>query len=225
MQVVDDRSAALVADVTTLVSRETADLALDGVEGSNAPEDVGGHGRALDLLIELAADVRPAEREADLLMTPGKRGVGAIAIDLQDACKALEMRLRSLSLAIGSVRQSSKAPSVRTDTVRKLRRQFRGEWQGLLSLQELWRRASLQQPAEYQERTSGGGGARSHTARDIDPDTRGSVRRRIQRRVAASGFRKRSRCHSWRPAKTGLRKVREPDGGDTDAARRWGARL
>lgn len=30
---------------------------------------------------------------------------------------------------------------------------------------------------------------------------------------------------SWRPAKTGLREVREPDGGDTDAARRWGARL
>ena len=103
MQVVDDRSAALVADVTTLVSGETADLALDGVEGSNAPEDVGGHGRALDLLIELAAHVRPAEREADLLMTPGKRGVGAIDIDLQDACKALEMRLRSLGLAIGSV--------------------------------------------------------------------------------------------------------------------------
>jgi hypothetical protein len=36
-------------------------------------------------------------------MTPGKRGIGTIAVDLQDAGKACEMRLGALGLAIASV--------------------------------------------------------------------------------------------------------------------------
>ncbi len=40
--------------------------------------------------------MRPAEREADLLMPPGQRRIGTIAIDLQDARKALQMRCGAL---------------------------------------------------------------------------------------------------------------------------------
>jgi len=66
---VDDRTAALVADAPTLVSGETADIVLDGVEGSNAAQHVGGHGRSLGQLVELTTHVRPAKRKPSLLMT------------------------------------------------------------------------------------------------------------------------------------------------------------
>ena len=47
--------------------------------------------------------MRPAEREADLLMTPGQRRIGTIAVDLQDAGKAGQVRFGSLGLAIAGV--------------------------------------------------------------------------------------------------------------------------
>jgi hypothetical protein len=42
---------------------------LDGVEGSNAAQHVGGHGRSLGQLVELTTHVRPAKRKPSLLMT------------------------------------------------------------------------------------------------------------------------------------------------------------
>ena len=47
--------------------------------------------------------MRPTEGKADLLPSLGKRGVAAIAIDLQDAGEVAEVRLGPLALAIGGV--------------------------------------------------------------------------------------------------------------------------
>lgn len=94
IEVVDDLTAALVADPATLVV---------------------GDGRVLGQLVKLAARLRPAQREVDMLMAPRQRGIGTIAVNLRDPCKALEMRLGPLSLAIGNIdisnhRQVTAAP-------------------------------------------------------------------------------------------------------------------
>jgi hypothetical protein len=81
-----------VADGCGAARRGAAYLVLDGVEQGDAAQHLGCDRRVVGQLVELAAHVRPAEGEADLLATPGERGIAAIAIDLQDAGEVAEMR-------------------------------------------------------------------------------------------------------------------------------------
>ena len=90
-QVVDDTAAALVASGATLLGQEAADLVLDDAELGDPPEHVFGNRRGRRQLVELASDVRPAERQDDLLPSASQRGIAAIAIDLEDAGERTEV--------------------------------------------------------------------------------------------------------------------------------------
>lgn len=70
---------------------------------ADATQHFGRDRRCIGQFVELAAHVRPAESEADLVTPPGERGIAAIAIDLQDAGKIAEMRFGSLAPAVGGV--------------------------------------------------------------------------------------------------------------------------
>ena len=74
----------------------------DGVMRLTAAQ-LGGDRRCGRQFVELAAHMCPAEREADLLPSPGERRVAAIAIDLQDPGEVAEVRLCLLAFAVGGI--------------------------------------------------------------------------------------------------------------------------
>jgi hypothetical protein len=78
-QVVDDNAAALGSSGAALLGRKAAHLVLHDVEQGDPPQHVFGNRRSRRQLVELASDVRPAEREHELLPLPGERGVAAVA--------------------------------------------------------------------------------------------------------------------------------------------------
>src|SRR6185312_15392971 len=102
-KVIDNRAAALIADEPALVGRRSAYFLLDRIERSDAPQHLGGDRRSIGKLVELASYVRPAECKADVVAAPGKRSITAIAIDLQDAGKVLQVRFCAFALAILSI--------------------------------------------------------------------------------------------------------------------------
>lgn len=103
-ELVDNRSALLLADGTALVGGATTDLAFDRVEASNAFECLAGDRCRTDNgeFMEASADVGPAERKS-YVATLGKRPVAGIAVDLKNAREASEMGDRPLGLAIGRI--------------------------------------------------------------------------------------------------------------------------
>ena len=100
----DQRPAALLADRATLLGGTAADLVLDPVEGGDARQRLGWRsapGR-LGQLVEVPTHVAPAEGKPHVALL-GQHLVAAVAVDLQDAVEAGEMRDRPLGLAIRRV--------------------------------------------------------------------------------------------------------------------------
>ena len=104
LQGVDDRAAVLAACGEALVGRAAADLRLDGVEPADLLQGLEGDRRLgrLVAVVEVASAVRPAEGEPHRAAGPVAREAleAAVAVDLQDAGEAGQMRRRSLALAI-----------------------------------------------------------------------------------------------------------------------------
>ena len=88
MQVVKERSSSDLAHCTTLFGSEALYLGLDGVEGADALQRLGGEGGGAivpDKLEELSAAVRPAVGERDARSVPSQGLVNIIAVALEHA--------------------------------------------------------------------------------------------------------------------------------------------
>src|SRR5882762_9645914 len=100
----DQRPAALLADRTPLLGGTATDLGLDPIERCNARQRLGGDRRRARLgqLVEVPAHVAPAEGKPRVALL-GQYLVAAVAVDLQDALEAAEVRDRPLGLAVGRI--------------------------------------------------------------------------------------------------------------------------
>lgn len=101
MQVIDDDAGLLDAHGAALFCRGATDLVFDGIEHGDAAQHLCRDRRVLGQFVEFAPNVRPAERQAELLATLGQRVITAVAIDLQETAIVPQMRLGALTLAIG----------------------------------------------------------------------------------------------------------------------------
>src|SRR5579884_1783737 len=97
----DEWLAPLLLRGTTCVSRLAFDLGFDAIELRDARERLAGDrcGAAGGDLVELAPHMAPAEGAVNLTRL-GERPITHIAVDLEDATEALEMRGGALGLAI-----------------------------------------------------------------------------------------------------------------------------
>ena len=93
-----------MAYVTPPFSPLATNVALDRIECGDAVERLAGDRRcaAVGELIEPPAHVRPAEREAHIALF-GKGAIAGVAVDLENALEAGEMRERLRRLAIGRI--------------------------------------------------------------------------------------------------------------------------
>jgi len=84
-----------------LVGGAAANVVLDPVQGGDARQRLAGDRRhaALCQLVERSTDMTPAEREPHLAPL-GQRLIAGVAVDLQDAAEAGEMRDRAHRLAV-----------------------------------------------------------------------------------------------------------------------------
>src|SRR5690625_4507427 len=95
-ELLDDRACAVLALPQAVRRRLAADLLLDGIEAGDLPQQLLGNRRtfARCCLDDLSAGMAPAvgkhQRLAATALRPGKAAITAVAIDLQDAVKALE---------------------------------------------------------------------------------------------------------------------------------------
>ena len=94
---------AAAAPALALLGGAAADLVLDPVEGGDARQRLAGDRRhaALGQLVKRPADMAPAESEPHRPFL-GQRLVAGVAVDLQDAAEAGEMRDRPLALRSGA---------------------------------------------------------------------------------------------------------------------------
>jgi hypothetical protein len=104
LQGLDERACSLLSDGAALVCRPAANLGLDAVKLGDSGERLGGdrRGTAGGDLVELAADVAPAESELHLAAF-GECSIAGVPVDLQDASETLEMGGRTLGLAVRRV--------------------------------------------------------------------------------------------------------------------------
>lgn len=100
----EDRPAAGLANFAACLWVETADLGLDAVELRDAGERLGGDWRGAGggEFVEAASHMGPTKGQHDRV-GPRQLGVASIAVDLQDAGEAGEMREGALALAVGGV--------------------------------------------------------------------------------------------------------------------------
>src|SRR5690625_2463036 len=96
LELLDDWPRACLPVRQALLRRLAADLLLDGIEAGDLPQQLVGDRRALggrrldDLPARMAPAVGEHQRLAAAALWPGEAAITAIAIDLQDAVKALE---------------------------------------------------------------------------------------------------------------------------------------
>src|SRR5258707_3160802 len=103
-EVFDQRPTALLADRTTFVGGTATDLGLDPIERCKARHSLVGDRRRARIghLVEGPAHVAPAEGKPHVALL-GQYLVAAVAVDLQDALEAAEVRDRPLGLAVGRI--------------------------------------------------------------------------------------------------------------------------
>lgn len=104
MEGVDDRSATLLAHAPTLIGGLAADVGLHGIERRDGLRGLVSDRRRPGggQLVEAPAHMRPAVGQADVALL-GQRPLSSVAVHLQHAGKAGQMRCGALSLAIGRV--------------------------------------------------------------------------------------------------------------------------
>ena len=104
LEIGDERSSSGLANVAPFLRTTTANVLLDRIESGDAVERLAGDWRcaAVGDLIEPPSHMRPAEREAHVALF-GEDAVAGVAVDLENALEAGEMRDRLRRFAVGRI--------------------------------------------------------------------------------------------------------------------------